>query len=74
MAKESFKVGDKVKLRDPMSRIQRNNIGTVKKLLSPEEVIVEWRENGRVITSFYSPEEIKHVCQKGEQLLFDFTY
>lgn len=74
MDKESFKVGDKVVLRDPMSRIQGNNIGTVKRFLSPEGVIVDWRENGREITSFYLQEEIKRACPKGKQKLFSFMY
>lgn len=82
MAKERFNVGDKVVLRDHMSRIQGNNIGTVKELLTrkllPPGVIVNWRVNGGVNggvnTSFYLLEEIKHVCQKGKQLLFDFMY
>ncbi len=76
MAKERFKVGDKVELRDPMSRIQGNNIGTVRELLPrkllPPGVIVNWRVNGGVNTSFYLPEEIKHVRQKDKQLLFSF--
>lgn len=77
MTKENFKVGDKVELRDPMSRIQGNNIGTVRKLLPrkflPPGVIVNWRGvNGGVNTSFYLQEEIKHAPQKDEQLLFDF--
>jgi len=76
MAKESsttpcFKFGDEVVLRDPMSRIQGNNIGTVKKLqVEPPGVIVEWKVPGRIITSFYSPEDIKRVYLK--QMLFDF--
>ena len=71
MAEERFKVEDKVVPIDPMSRIQGTNIGTVIKL-SPPGVNVEWRVNGRIIDSFYLPDEIRHVYQKGQQLVFPF--
>jgi len=75
MAKELFKVGDKVKPKAPELWAQGNNIGTVRKLLPRKlltsDVTVDCWVNGKSITTIYSPEEIKHVCQKG-QMLFDF--
>ena len=73
MAKENFNVGDEVVPRDPERWSQGNNIGTVRKLLSTD-VIVDCRVNGKLITTFYPPEKIKHVCQKGKQMLFPFMY
>ena len=71
LTKENFKVGDEVVPRDPELWAQGNNIGTVRKLL-PSDVIVDCWVNGKSITTIYSPEEIKHVCQKG-QMLFSFA-
>ncbi len=76
MAIESFKKGDKVELRDPMSRIQRNNIGTVVIESTPSMplITVEWKENGTSRKQQYLPSEIKRVFPKGKQLLFPFMY
>ena len=73
MAKERFKVGDKVLPIYPEFWAQGNNIGKVISIDPNQFIIVQWKWNDKPEKSAYHPEEIKHVNQNG-QLLFSFMY
>ena len=76
MAEENFKIGDKVKLKNPDSwgRGQGNIIWIVEKM-SPGHLYV-CRVNGELeetcIVRIVRIEEMKHLYEKGQQLLFLF--
>ncbi len=75
MAKERFKVGDKVVAINPELWQQGNNIGTVVIESTPSMplITVEWKENGTLKKSYFTPLDIKRAYQKGQQLLFYFA-
>lgn len=73
MDKESFKIGDKVKLRHPKQWSMGDSIG---KIVGFDEFVrVDWkyRDDSTIWDNYpHLPREIKKVSRKGEQLVFAF--
>jgi len=73
MAKHNFKIGDKVKLKDPNSWENiGDSIGEVMGLIPPY-IRVGWGGSQKWMRNYpHRPGEIEYVIRKGEQLLFSF--
>lgn len=75
MIKHSFKIGDKVKLKNSDFWDMGNPIGVVI-VFDRCYIRVSWKgtkwEEGKSGTYPHLPKEIKHTVKVGEQLLFNF--
>ena len=72
MKKHNFKVGDKVKLKDPRDWSMGDKVGIIVRFTAPYiqvdwEGIDEWKKNYP-----HLPKEIEHIVKVGEQLMFSF--
>lgn len=70
MDKKSFKIGDKVRLKNPESFLLSTEILTIIRF---EEKFIKVIWGGRKEREFpLYPDEIEYVSRKGEQLMFSF--
>lgn len=72
MTKHNFKIGDRVKVKEPQYWSMNTRIGTV--VGEDEYYINVTYEGGGTLWKNYPhlPREIEHVIKKGEQLMFSF--